>query len=125
MTRHLAQSLVVAALAVGLALLAGSHRRPALLGAAAASLTGVASIFAMGRASASAPGGKLVQRALAVMVGAFLVRIVLVGVGTLLVARAGEDVFWFVGAFFVPYFIFAAIEGAYVHALSRGPGSPA
>jgi hypothetical protein len=122
-TRHLAQSVIVAALAVGLALVAGSNRRPALVGAAAASLTGVASIFAMGRAAAA--GGKLVQRALAVMVVAFLVRIVLVGVGTVLVGRAGENVFAFVTAFFVPYFIFAAIEGAYVHALSRGTGPTA
>jgi hypothetical protein len=31
----------------------------------------------------------------------------------------------FIVAFFVPYFIFAAIEGAYLHALNRDTGTPA
>ena len=123
MTRHLAQSLLVAVAAVGLALAVGSYRRAALVGAVSASFTGVASILTMGRFAGR--GARVVQRALAVMVGAFLVRIVLVALGTVLVGRAGENVFAFVIAFFVPYFIFAAIEGAFVHSLSRSTGPTA
>jgi hypothetical protein len=59
------------------------------------------------------------------MAVAFLVRIVLVALGTFFVVRAGESVYAFVVAFFVPYFIFSAIEGAFVHSLSRGTGPTA
>jgi hypothetical protein len=56
------------------------------------------------------------------MTVAFLVRIVLVALGTVLVIRAGESIVAFVAAFFVPYFVFAAVEGAFVHSLNRGTG---
>jgi hypothetical protein len=42
-----------------------------------------------------------------------------------LVVKAGESVVAFVVAFFVPYFIFAAIESWYLHSLNRGSGTPA
>jgi hypothetical protein len=56
---------------------------------------------------------------------AFLLRLLLVGLGTVAVARSGESVYAFVLAFFVPYFVFSAIEGAFVHSLSRGTGPTA
>lgn len=108
---------------VALAFVSGAHRRGAVIGATISGLTGVGSIYAMGRFARG--GGKVVQRALAVMAIAFLLRIVLVGVGTFLVVRAGESVVAFVIAFFLPYFVFSAIEGAFVHTLSRGTGPTA
>lgn len=117
--------LATAALAVAfvlLALAAGAHRRGALLGAAISGITAVASIAAIGR---FARGAKPVQRALAVLTTTFLVRIVLVALGVVAVMRAGESIIGFVVAFFVPYFVFAAVEGLYVHALNRGTGPTA
>jgi hypothetical protein len=108
---------------VALALLSGAHRRGAVVGATISGLTGVASIFAMGRFARG--GGKVVQKALAVMALAFLVRILLVALGTFAVVRAGESVVGFVAAFFLPYFVFSAIEGAFVHSLNRGTGPTA
>jgi hypothetical protein len=121
-TRHLAITLAVAAASIALALLSGSSRRPALVGAATASFAGVGSLLAMARFARS--GGKPVQAALAVMAIAFLVRILLVALGTALVVRSGENVIAFVLAFFVPYFAFAAVEAAFVHSL-RGTGPTA
>ncbi len=121
MTRHLASAAAVAVLTLGLSLAAGSvHRRAALIGSSAASFTAFGSLLAMSRF-----GARSVKGALAVMVVAFLTRIAFVGLGTALVVRAGESVVAFVVAFFVPYFIFAAIEGWYLHSLNRGPGTPA
>jgi hypothetical protein len=108
---------------VAVALLTGAHRRGAVIGATISGLTGVGSIYAMGRVSRG--GGKVVQRALAVMAVAFLLRILLVSLGTFAVVRAGESVVGFVAAFFIPYFVFSAIEGAFVHTLSRGTGPTA
>jgi hypothetical protein len=108
---------------VGLALLSGAHRRGAVVGAAISGFTGVGSILAMGRYARG--GGKVVQRAIAVMAVAFLVRILLVALGVIFVVRAGESAIAFVIAFFVPYFVFSAIEGAFVHSLSRGTGPTA
>jgi hypothetical protein len=114
----------LAALAfVAVAFLTGAHRRGAVIGATISGLTGVASIYAMGRFGRG--GGKVVQRALAVMAIAFLLRILLVALGTFAVVRAGESVVGFVAAFFIPYFVFSAIEGAFVHTLSRGTGPTA
>ena len=96
------------------AYLAGEHRGPALTGAGIAGATAVVSIFAMGWATRSAWGTK---GALAVMAMLFLVRLVLVGVGTVLVGRAGAVPF--VIAFFVPYFAFTAFEGVFLHSLRR------
>jgi len=115
---------VIAAFAfVALALLSGAHQRGALLGAAISGLTGVASILAMGR---FARGGlKVVQRALAVFVVAFLIRLGLVGLGVFLVVRSGASVVAFVVAFFVPYFALSLIEGAFIHSLTRESGPTA
>lgn len=118
--------LATAALAAGFlvaALATGAHRKGALLGAAISGATALASILAMARFSRS--GKKPVQSALAVMVVAFLARIVLVAVGTFVVIQAGESIVGFVAAFFLPYFVFAALEGAFVHSLTRGTGPTA
>jgi uncharacterized YccA/Bax inhibitor family protein len=114
LTAAIALAFVVAALA------AGEHRRGALIGAAVSGLTALGSILAMARVART--GLKPVQGALAVMTVAFLVRIVLVALGTVFVMRAGESIVAFVVAFFVPYFVFAAVEGAFVHSLNRGTG---
>jgi hypothetical protein len=108
---------------VAVALLTGAHRRGAVSGATISGLTGVGSLFAMARFGRG--GGKVVQRALAVMALTFLLRILLVAIGTFAVVRAGESVVGFVAGFFIPYFVFSAIEGAFVHTLSRGTGPTA
>ena len=119
-------TIVAAALFVLAALLAGPYRLPAAVGASIAGVTAVGSIFAMGRAARAR--GNPTQSALAVMAVTFLVRLVLVGVGTVLVARAAGDVttaaFAFVVAFFVPFFAFTALEGLFLHSLRR-MGTPA
>lgn len=117
-TAALAVAFVLAALAAGQA-----HRKGALIGATMSGVTALVSIVAMGLFARG--GGKPVQRALAVMTGAFLLRILLVALGTFAVVRSGESVVAFVVAFFVPYFVFAAVEGAYVHSLSQGTGPTA
>jgi hypothetical protein len=111
-----------AGLCLALALASGEHRRGALVGATISGLTAVASMIAMARA---ARWKKPTQGAVAVMAFAFLLRLGLVGLGTVAVARAGASVLGFVVAFFVPYFFFSAIEGAYVHSLRRGTGPTA
>ena len=111
-----------AALFVALALVAGAHRKGALVGASISGATALGSVLAIGR---TARGRKPLQGALAVMAVAFLVRILLVALGTVLVARSGESVGAFVVAFFVPYFVFAAVEAAYVHSLRHGTGPTA
>jgi hypothetical protein len=113
---------LVALASIVLSLLAGAHRRGALVGAGAVSFTAVVSLLFMQR---GARARKPLQAALLVMVVMFLVRIVLVALGTALVWRAGESIFAFIIAFFVPYFIFAAIEGYYLHGLPRGTGPTA
>ncbi len=117
--------LVTAALAIGfvlVALAAGVHRRGAFVGATISGATALASIVAIGRFGR---GAKPVQRALAVLTVAFLLRILLVALGVVAVTRAGESITGFVVAFFVPYFVFAAVEGLYVHSLGRGTGPTA
>jgi uncharacterized membrane protein len=119
----LKHQLVTVALSVafiGLALLSGAHRRGALVGASASSFAALGSIFAIARISRTR--AKPVQGALAVMAIAFLFRILLVGLGTAAIVRSGDSVVAFVVAFFVPFFVFSAIEGAYVHSLNRGTG---
>jgi hypothetical protein len=121
---HLVAAAFVAALALGLALLAGdAAQRPALIGAAIASGTALASLYAFGH-FASGPHRPL-QRALVVFGVTFLARLLLVGAGVAAVARTGGSVVAFVVAFFVPYFVFTAIEGSYVSALGRRQGKPA
>jgi hypothetical protein len=122
-TRYLAGTAAVAAIALGLASVSGpASRRAALIGAGAASVTAFGSLLAMARSARSV---KPLRGALLVMGIGFLARIVLVALGTVMVVRAGESVVAFVIAFFVPYFIFAAIEGWYLASLQRGPGTPA
>ena len=122
MRPHLALTAAVAALALLASALAGAHRRAALVGAGAVSLTALASLLALGRTARSRSP---VKTALAVITVMFLVRLVLVSLATVFVVRAGESVPGFVVAFFVPYFAFAAIEGAYAHSMGRLPGSSA
>lgn len=100
---------------------AGSSRAAALTGAVIAGATGVVSIFAMGLAARSA--GNATRNALAVMTVLFLARLLLVGVGTVSVGRAGAIAF--VVYFFVPYFAFTVFEGAFLHSLRRSTGTPA
>ncbi|HEX8910136.1 MAG TPA: hypothetical protein VF805_13110 [Anaeromyxobacteraceae bacterium] len=124
MTRQLAVAAAAAGLALALSAVAGGDgaRRAALVGAASASATALGSLLAMGR---FAGGRSPVKAALAVMVIAFLFRILVVALGTVLVVRTGGSVVAFVVAFFVPYFFFAAVEAWYVASLGRGPGTPA
>jgi hypothetical protein len=121
-TRHLLLSTALAIAAIGAALLAGPHRRGALVGAVSSSITALASLLFMQR---GARARKPMQAALAVMVVMFLTRILVVALATVVVARGGDSVVAFIVAFFVPYFIFAAIEGAYLNALNRDTGTPA
>ena len=117
-TAAIAVAFLLAALASG-----SGYRKAALVGAAISGATALGSILAMGRFARS--GQKPIQRALAVMTVAFLARILLVALGTIAVVRAGESAIAFVVAFFVPYFVFAAVEGLYVHSLNRGTGPTA
>ncbi len=120
--RYMAVATALAALVIGAALASGAvYRRGATIGAAISSFTALLSLFAMVRASRRA--GQQLKGALLVMVVAFLVRIVLVAAGAAVVGRAGENVFAFIVAFFVPYFAFSAIEAAYLHSLRTTPGS--
>jgi hypothetical protein len=120
---HLLVAALVAALALGVALLSGDARWPALVGAGIASGTGLASLLAFGHFGKSA--AHPVQKALLIFAAMFFARLVLVGAGVAAVVRAHESVLAFVIAFFVPYFAFIAIEGSYVSALGRGMGKPA
>ncbi len=107
-----------AAAFIGLAAAAGEHRFGALVGSAIAGLTGLATIIALGFTARAA---RPTHGALAVVVVGFLVRLVLLALGTVAVVRGGGDVIAFVIAFFVPFFAFVALEATYVHTL-RQPG---
>lgn len=111
----------LATLALAVAFLAGAlasgpHRAGALVGVSIAAATALVSMLALGR---STRWKRPMQGALAVMAGAFLVRLVLVALGTALVAAKGAGVVPFVVAFFVAFFAFAGLEAAYVHSLRR------
>ncbi len=121
--KHQAWALAVVIAALALSLVAGPYRRGALVGAAISGAAGLLSIRAMGRSPAR--GANLTKQALLVMTVGFLVRIVLVALGTVLVVHTGESVPGFVTAFFVVYFILAGIEGAYVQNLGRRTGTSA
>lgn len=108
-------TLAAALLFVIAASMAGDHRAAALTGATIAGATAIVSIYAMGRAARDARSAT--RTMLAIMAVLFLVRLVLVGVGTVLIGRAGAIAF--VVSFFVPYFAFTAFEGAYLHSLRR------
>ncbi len=120
--RYQVAAAILAAIVIGVSLASGAgYRRAAAIGAAIASFTALLSLFLMAR-SARRPEQQM-KGALVVMVVAFLVRILLVAAGAFLVARAGESVVAFIIAFFVPYFVFSAIEVAFLHSLRRTPGS--
>lgn len=121
--RHQLWALGVVLAALAASLLAGPHRPGALVGAAISGAAGLLSIRAMGRTASR--GAKVAQQALLVVTVGFLVRIVLVALGTVLVVRTGQSVVGFVAAFFVVYFILAGIEGAYVQRLGRQAGTSA
>lgn len=99
---------------------AGPDRTGALVGAGISGATALLSILAIAR---TARWKKPMQGAIAVMAGAFLVRLVLVALGTALVSAWGAGVVAFVVAFFVPFFVFAGIEAAYVHSLRHETGA--
>ena len=121
--KHQVVTLALAVAFVGLALVAGQYRRAALVGAVSCSFTALGSMLALSRTVKSAE--KPLKPALLVMTVTFLARILLVALGTVFVARAGENVFAFVVGFFVPYFVFSAVEGAYLHSLRRYTGRAA
>jgi hypothetical protein len=120
---HLLLALAVTAVALAASLLAGSATRPALLGAAIASATALASLWAYARPRSART--KPVQQALLVFVVMFMVRLVLIAAALALVVRSGQSVIAFVIAFFVPYFAFTAIEGSLLASLGRRMGKPA
>ena len=113
---------LIALASVAVAFAAGPDHVAAPLGAILAGATGVGSTLLMGRAATAAE--KPVQAALLVFVIFFLLRLVLVGSATAVVVRFGWNVMAFVVAFFVPYFVLSALEGAYLHSLRR-TGTPA
>jgi hypothetical protein len=114
-------TIATAALFVLAAFAAGEHRDAALIGAAIAGATGVVSILAMARVARTPRTAT--KNALAVVAVLFLVRLLLVGLGTVSVGRAGAVAF--VVYFFVPYFAFTVFEGAFLHSLRSSPGTPA
>jgi hypothetical protein len=111
----LAAALVAAAF-LGLASVTGEYRFGAVMGSAIAGLTGLASILAL---RLTAGRARAVQLALVVVVAGFLLRLVLVALGTVVVVKASASVVAFVISFFVPFFVFVALEAAYVHTLRR------
>jgi hypothetical protein len=115
-------AILVAAAFLGIAAASGEHRFGAMVGSAIAGATGLASILAL---RLTTGGSKAMQKALAVVVVGFLLRLVLVALGTVLVVRASGSVVAFVVAFFVPFFAFVALEAAYVHTLRRAPETTA
>jgi hypothetical protein len=106
---------------VALAAFAGEHRRAALLGAGLSGGLGVAEIVLMG--AFARRSAKPLQAAWIVFTATFLVRLVVVGVATVIVGRSNWNVFAFVIAFFVPFFALSAIEWAFLHSLRRSPGN--
>jgi hypothetical protein len=112
----------LAAAFLGLAAASGEYRLGALIGSAIAGLTGLGSILAL---RLSARAARPIQMALAVVVVGFLLRLVLLALGTVAVMKASASVIAFVVAFFVPFFAFVALEAAYVHTLRRAPETTA
>ncbi len=121
--KHQLLTALLAIAFVAAAALSGEYRRAALVGAAVAGGSAVVESFLMALAARRAK--KPVQAAWIVFTATFLVRLVLLGVATAIVGKAGWNVFAFVIAFFVPFFALSAIEWAYLHSLRRTPGIPA
>jgi hypothetical protein len=121
--KHQLLTALLALAFVAAAALAGDHRRAALLGAGLSGGIGLAEILLM--SAAARRSAKPVQAAWIVFTATFLVRLVLLAVATVIVGKAGWNVFAFVIAFFVPFFALSAIEWAFLHSLRRTPGTPA
>jgi len=120
-TRYLLFTAVFGLGVIAASLLAGPNRG-ALVGAMASSATALASLLFMQRGSRAS---KPVHAALFVALAMFLARILVVTLATIAVVRAGDGIPAFLVAFFVPYFVFAGIEGAYLHSLTRTAQTPA
>ncbi|HSM93486.1 MAG TPA: hypothetical protein VLT47_11420 [Anaeromyxobacteraceae bacterium] len=121
--KHQLLTALLAVAFVAAAALAGEHRRAALLGAGVSGALAVTEIVLMG--AFARRSSKPVQAAWIVFTGTFLVRLVLLAVATVIVGKAGWNVFAFVIAFFVPFFALSAIEWAFLHSLRRSTGTPA
>jgi hypothetical protein len=122
--RYLALAALTTAAALALALASGPASKPAaLLGAALAAGTAFASLLGFGLVGRSPV--RPLQKALAVFVVMFLVRLVAVAAGLVVAWKAGWSVPAYAIAFFAPYFVFLAIEGGLVHALGRQQGRTA
>jgi hypothetical protein len=120
--RHLLLTSSLALAAIAAALASGPYRGGALVGATSSGMTALASLLFM---RCSARASRPVQAALLVALAMFLARILIVALATIAVARAPDGVVAFLVGFFVPYFVFAAIEGAYLHSLTRAAQTPA
>jgi hypothetical protein len=103
-------------LAVGsaLALSAGPMRTGWLIGVAAASISTVAVMPALASALADS-----LQKALAAIVGAFLGRMVLVGLGLILCHKLGGDLLACTAGFFIPYLVCQVVEVTFVSGRSK------
>ena len=119
--RYLTIAAILAVVVTGAALAAGPYRYGAFAGAASSSATALASLLFMQRGvRRSGHRARQAMRTALLVVGVmFVARVLVVAAATFAVAVAGSSVVAFVIAFFVPYFAFAAIEGAYVHSLAR------
>jgi hypothetical protein len=121
--RHAMLTVLTALAALGLSTLAGQGRRSALVGSGIASATAVVSL--LGFAAVGRSAVRPLQKALAVFAAVFLARLVLVALGTAVVVRGGGQILAFLLAFFVPYFVFTAIEVSFLHSMHRHPGTSA
>ena len=120
--RYLTFAAILAIAVTGAALAAGPYRYGAFAGAASSSATALASLLFMQRGvrRSGHRARQAVRSALLVVGVMFVARVLVVAAATFAVAMAGSSaVVAFVIAFFVPYFAFAAIEGAYVHSLAN------
>ena len=118
--KHLVSATALAIASVSAALATGTYRSGALAGAATSSATALVSLFFMQQGVRRNLGRtRKVRAALRVVGVTFVARILVVAAATFAVAQAGSNLMAFVLAFFVPYFAFAAIEGAYVYSLTR------
>lgn len=109
----------LALLFVLLSAMSGVYRKGALLGSTISGTTALLSMLCIARA---ARAKRPMQAALLVVTVAFLLRIVLVALGTAFAVSSGKTVLAFVVSFFIPFFVFAALEVGHVHSLRHGTG---
>jgi len=118
--KHLFFATTLAIVSVAATLAAGPYRDGALAGAATSSATALASLMLMHWGVRRSGGrSRKIRAALQVVGVSFVARVLVVAAATFAVAHSGANVVAFVIAFFIPYFAFAAIEGAYVYSLTR------